>query len=292
MKKRVTPWLICFLMVFTLLPVTAHADMGPKPSVRITFENMGDEVCYGTLLSKTDSTGPSSAWDGNPEDIRNYNMDLEIWQAFVDYDDADGYYFLQEGWLCSESKQLDWTYYPPSSFKILLYYPDLGVYVVSDIYERYAFDSYFTVNMEGTEIGSVNASITAQKSYDYAQEIISLVCRVVLTILLEVGIAWLFGFRQKKLIQIILCVNVVTQLLLNVLLNIAGYYRGPWAFIVYYVLLELIVFAVEAVLYRKLLRRDAEQKISGSRCVVYALVANAVSFAAGYWISLWIPDIF
>lgn len=292
MKKKVAPWLICFLMVFTLLPVTAHADMGPKPSVRITFENMGDEVCYGTLLSKTDSTGPSSAWDGDPEHIRNYNMDLEIWQAFEDYQDADGYYFLQEGWLCSESKQLNWTYYPPSSFKILLYYPDLGVYVVSDIYERYAFDSYFTVNMEGIEIGSVNASITAQKSYDYAQEIISLGCRVVLTILLEVGIAWLFGFRQKKLIQIILCVNVVTQLLLNVLLNVVGYYRGPWAFIVYYVLLELIVFAVEAVLYSKLLRHDPEQKISGSRCVVYALAANAVSFAAGYWISLWIPAIF
>ena len=93
-------------MVFMLFPATARADMGPKPSVHITFENMGDEVCYGTLLSRTESTGPASAWDGNPEHIYP-GQDMEIWQAFVDYEDVDGYYFLQRSWLCSESKQLD-----------------------------------------------------------------------------------------------------------------------------------------------------------------------------------------
>ena len=30
----------------------ASADTGSKASVRINFENMGDELCYGTLLSK------------------------------------------------------------------------------------------------------------------------------------------------------------------------------------------------------------------------------------------------
>jgi len=236
MKRKLTTWIMCFIMVFAMLPITAHADTGPKPSVRINFENMGEEVCYGTLLSKTDSTGPSSAWDGNPEHIYNYDLDMDIWQAFVDYEDADGYYFLQEGWLCSESKELNWTYYPPSSFKILLYYPELDTYTVSGIYERYAFDSYFRVTMDGLEIKSVD-----DKAYDFTWELISLACRVVVTIALELAIALLFVLRQKKLIMTIFGVNVVTQIGLNVALNIINYNRGAYMFVFCYVLLEILV---------------------------------------------------
>ena len=55
---------LCMIMVVLLFPMTVNADMGPKASVRIQFEHMEDELCYGTLLSKEKSTGPASAWDG------------------------------------------------------------------------------------------------------------------------------------------------------------------------------------------------------------------------------------
>ena len=287
MKRKLTTWIMCFIMVFAMLPITAHADTGPKPSVRINFENMGEEVCYGTLLSKTDSTGPSSAWDGNPEHIYNYDLDMDIWQAFVDYEDADGYYFLQEGWLCSESKELNWTYYPPSSFKILLYYPELDTYTVSGIYERYAFDSYFRVTMDGLEIKSVD-----DKAYDFTWELISLACRVVVTIALELAIALLFGLRHKKLIMTILGVNVVTQIGLNVALNIINYNRGAYMFVFCYVLLEILVFIVEAVAYTVLFRKSSEPQISKKRTVSYALIANIVSFIGGMAIAQLVPGIF
>lgn len=287
MKRKLTTWIMCFIMVFAMLPITAHADTGPKPSVRINFENMGEEVCYGTLLSRTDSTGPSSAWDGNPEHIYNYDLDMDIWQAFVDYEDADGYYFLQEGWLCSESKELNWTYYPPSSFKILLYYPELDTYTVSGIYERYAFDSYFRVTMDGLEIKSVD-----DKAYDFTWELISLACRVVVTIALELAIASLFGLRQKKLIMTILGVNVVTQIGLNVALNIINYNRGAYMFVFCYVLLEILVFIVEAVAYTVLFRKSSEPQISKKRTVSYALIANIVSFIGGMAIAQLVPGIF
>ena len=287
MKRKLTTWIMCFIMVFAMLPITAHADTGSKPSVRINFENMGEEVCYGTLLSKTDSTGPSSAWDGNPEHIYNYDLDMDIWQAFVDYEDADGYYFLQEGWLCSESKELNWTYYPPSSFKILLYYPELDTYTVSGIYERYAFDSYFRVTMDGLEIKSVD-----DKAYDFTWELISLACRVVVTIALELAIALLFGLRQKKLIMTILGVNVVTQIGLNVALNIINYNRGAYMFVFCYVLLEILVFIVEAVAYTVLFCKSSESQISKKRTVSYALIANIVSFIGGMAIAQLVPGIF
>lgn len=295
MKNRACKFLLCFILAMTLFPATAYADMGPKPSVRVTFENMGDEICYGTLLSEKESTGPYSAWDGNEEHIYNYDLDQVIWEAFANYQDPDGYYFLQTGWLCSETRQLNWTYYPPSSFKILLYYPERDTFVSSGIYERYAFDSYFSVNMEGIEPGAVSAQspiLTAEKNYDYSWEMISLVSRIVLTILIEVGIALLFGFRQKQLLILITGINLVTQVILNVLLNLVNYQQGSMAFVFSYVLLEFIVFIIEAILYSLLFHWVSQRKIPNWKSTLYALAANVVSFAGGFLAAKWIPGIF
>lgn len=299
MKKIISTLILCLVLLGMVFPCTVSADMGPKPSVRITFENMSDEVCYGTLISKTESTGPASVWDGKEENIHSNDLDLDIWRAFVEYQDADGYYFLQWGWLCSETKQLNWTYYPPSSFKILLYYPESDTYAVSDIYERYAFDSYFTVDMDGVKIGNVTsdeagkeAILTADKSYDYTWETISLVCRIVITIILEILIAFLFKFGQKKLLLVIAGINVITQVLLNVSLNIINYTKGSRAFVWNYILLEIAVFAVEAFIYSLLFGKYSKTERHKEKSVRYAFVANACSFAAGLFIATIIPGIF
>ena len=52
--------LVCMLSAIIVFPRQVHADMGPKPSVHIQFENMDDELCYGTLLCENESTGPAS----------------------------------------------------------------------------------------------------------------------------------------------------------------------------------------------------------------------------------------
>ena len=223
--KQISCLLFCLLLILTWLPVTARADTGPKPSVRITFKNMGDELCYGTLLSEKSSTGPASVWDGNEEyAYHNENelfpyapTDYKTWKAFVEYEDSDGYYYLQRTWQVNEAKELSWTYYPPQKFKILLYYPETEQFVVSGIYERYAFDSYFSVDMESDDM------ISVRQSYQYGQEIISLLARILITIAIEMGIAFLFGFRGKKALLLLVIVNTATQIVLNVLLNIINF---------------------------------------------------------------------
>lgn len=284
------------LLLALFLPLIACADMGPKPSVRITFRGLGDEVCYGTLLSAQESTGPETAWDGDAETARYQEGDAEyeIWKAFVGFEDADGYFFLQ--WLqrCDETQSLDWTYYPPSPFKILLYFPESDTFAVSGIYERYAFDSYFTADAGRASAGG---GLTAVQSYDHTWETISLAARIVLTILLELAVALLFGYRAKKPFLLIAVTNVVTQTLLNVLLNIINYNQDPLMFTTRYILLELVVFAVEAALYAVLMPRlsdgpPCEKTRKQSRTVLYALTANAVSFAAGLFLAYLIPGIF
>lgn len=313
-KGRFVRTLLTYLILsFLCISMTVRADMGPKPSVQITFKGLGDELCYGTLLSKDISTGPSTAWDGTEEDARHNgnehysyeNLDYETWKAFVEYEDADEYYFLQEGWQVNEAKELDWVYYPPSTFKILLYYPETATFVVSDVYERYAFDSYFTVDMsdfhepgiiESGTIASEESDVEkepivaekkmeVEKSYDYSKEIYLLIVRILATIAIEMLVALLFGFTKKKELLLLAGVNIVTQVILNVLLNIVHYKMGSMAYIGGYIFFEFIVFAIEAGIYSVLLIKLSDKIRRKRFYVCYAFVANLVSFAVGYFVA-------
>ena len=84
MLRKMFSLLICMILIISL-PVTAKADIGPKPSVRITFTGIEGETYYGTLLSERRSTGPSTAWDGY-EDYPGWKPENEkvIWEKFLD----------------------------------------------------------------------------------------------------------------------------------------------------------------------------------------------------------------
>ena len=295
-RVRILAVSLCLILAASALPTSAGADTGPKPSVRIRFSNMGGELCYGTLLSGSESTGPASAWDGREENAytleNNPHSDYlprEIWEAFVNYEDPDGYYFLQRGWKVSESREIAWTYYPPSDFKILLYYPETGAFVSGGACERYAFDSYYTVDMAGVSAGG---RLEAVRSYDYGREALSLLARVVITVAVEILVALPFGFRERRQLRILLTVNLVTQAVLNVLLNIVGYKSGPLASAAYYALLELAVFAVEAVLYCRLLKRASGARRQNRYYAAYAFAANSASLLAGLFLARTLPGIF
>ncbi len=309
MKKpftRIFALLICVITA-VMLSVTASADMGPKPSVNVDFENLGDELCYATLLSRTKSTGPSSAWDGIEEHAQHNENEgysyvkygYDIWKAFVDYKDADGFYFLQEAWQVNETKKFGWTYYPPNEFKILLYFPETKTFAVSGIYKSYAFDTYYTVNMDGVNLTadyneelSTDARIEAYRSYNYRVEIFSLIARIVITILIEMAIALAFGYFEKKQLLLLIAVNGVTQIILNVLLNVVNYRSGELAFFVIYILLELGILIGEAVLYFNLLNKLSKKQRPRWLAVIYAAAANIASFAGGICIAHWLPGIF
>ncbi len=289
-KQAITCCLLCILLLASI-PVTAQADTGPKPSVQITFENMDDRLCYGTLLSRSESTGPAYAWDGREESINLWgDQEKDIWQAFVDYEDKDRFYFLQWFWRCDESQSLSWGYYPPQTFKVLLYWPDTGEFRTSGICERYAFDSYFTVDVGTMQAGA--ADLLVSRDYDYTREVAGFSARLIITILVELGVALLFGFRKKDLLVLIIGVNIVTQVAFNLILNTVYNQRGPWAFLFYAVILEFLIFAAEAFIYCVLFRRFRSEEIRRRKIVLYALTANLTSFLGGWLLSHVIPAIF
>lgn len=276
MKKKLLV-LVAIVVLAVAMAATAYADMGPKPSVNITFTGIEGETYYVTLLSKYDSTGPASAWDGTSKYEYYMGPYQRIWEKFLSYEDSDGFYFLQRWSDCSESNEYRWGYYPPDTFKVLLYFPKTDTFCVSGIYETYAFSSYFTIDL--SEYGT--GALIAEKSYDYKLEIAGLVFRIILTVLLELGIADMYGYSEKKQMLFIAGVNIVTQAALNITLNVIHYRSGYWLF--RYILMEFAVFFAEAILYSIFLHRlrVEENDEFVDKPVRYAFAANVFSFFVG-----------
>lgn len=281
--KRIAAIIACLLML-ALLPTAALADMGPKPSVRIGIEGLDpDAPCWGTLLSEEASTGPSRAYDG--ENARVGEAGEDVWRAFVDYEDPDGYYFLQELWPCSEEGQLWWTYYPPEDFKLLLYFPETGEFVSSGKCSAYAFTSWFDARLTEGEL-------TLSKSYDYSGAIVNFAVRCALTIALECSAAYfIFRLRTPGRLKAVAAVNVITQLALNLVVNIIAYFAGSFMIAFRFFLLECLVFAAEGALYDMFFRRSGEP-VPVKRCWALSLVGNLMSYALGLWLAYAVPGLF
>ena len=118
--------------------------------------------------------------------------------------------------------------------------------------------------------------------------IISLIEIIILLVCLFV----LIYYRSKNAIRFIAVVNIITQVLLNLTLNFINYTMGSMTYVFFFVMLEIAVFVLEAVIYALLLRKFTDRKADCMITTAYAFAANAVSFAAGMWLSFVIPGIF
>lgn len=298
----------CLCGMYTSRP--ANADMGPKPSVTVTFENLDGRVCYGTLIAKLYGA-PNHPYD--PEYDHHEADEDSIWKAFVEYSDPDGYDYLQKHWDLSLTGKISWGYSPPSKFKILLYFPETKTFVSSGVCLTYAFHSYFSATLTDNAVSvSQSEAIKVSKNYNYTWEIVSLFVRIIATVLIELGIALLFRFQTKKQLVSITVVNVITQTILNLALNVYAYFRGLGYFDIMFLFvpLELGVFVIEAVAYAIILRRGEPKAVraydaygmpysernpnyaSIVKCILYSLAANVVSFVAGLALARIIPGVF
>lgn len=287
MKKRWwSVFTVLILVIFISSPVLA--DVGPKPSVTVKIQGIGDDTCYATLLSERESTGPASAYEGTDPRSEIDRQDFDVWIKFVEFEGADGCFYLQQHWSCKNDESFTWGYYPPDPFKVLLYFPEYDSFVVSGITERYSFESYYTVDLSGInyrEEGSVNA-MTATPQSSILLDGLSIIFRLVVTLAIEIGIALLFQYREKKQILLIIAVNLLTQVGLNLMVNLAYAEVGFFLSMLAYVFLEFCVFVVEAILYFALMKNLSTKPIKRWPAIFYALAANVASFFFGLVFSI------
>ncbi len=280
--KRYLRMLVIITLLVLFLSIFVSADMGPKPSVVLSLENIGNQPCYVTLLSKDKASGPFHVNDEPLDEsssmiAENVPEGLAVWQAFRNYWDVDGFHFL-DYFAKVENHTYSWEYYPPEPFKVLLYFPQDDRFLVSEIGESYALHSYFDVTTQGD-------SLQLTPNYDYRWDAFSLGLRVFLTLLVEIVVA-LFFWRPltRKMWIVLVCTNIATQLSLNIAMNLspAPFYALLW--------LELAVLVVEGMVYGLFLPRC--RNIHPSTGIWYAVVANIASFLAGLVLMLSTPGIF
>lgn len=204
-----------------------------------------------------------------------------VWRKIYEFSGADGYYpagspvdspyFKLKG-----HDSARWGYHPPQTFKLLLYFPDNESFLVSEVLDKYAFDSYFTVEANGDSL-SVAKNGGAK---GIIIEVVGLLIRIALTVLIEIGVAFLFEYRGKRELKLILITNIITQVLLNALIAAGDYNLGAFGAMFAYIAGEIVVFIAEAAVYSANLPRIDEPGTSGGT-VAYAFTANLASFFGG-----------
>ena len=287
MKRKFTALLV-FLALALAVPFAAFADMGPKPSVEVQTVGL-TQSCWVTLLAEQTVIGP---WNLPGSEMPDWFDPGEqpAWEAFSAFEDEDGYHFLQWQAQVSDEASAAWNYMAPQRFKILLWFPDTGAYALSEPLERYAFAAVYRLDLTGLDLSGADGTLTipVYRNYDYLGEALGLAARLVLTLAVELLIALPFGYLKRRYLKVLLLTNLATQLALNLALNITAYHSGWLAMWLLYPLLELAVFGVEAVVFRLTLKKPENKGTP----VLYAFVANTVSYVFGLWLGNVLPHLF
>ena len=283
-KRRLFFWLLAALFLFS---VTALADSGPKPDLSVEFTGLEGEEYWVTALSLKGS-GP---W-GTDREYEEYMGSRAVWDAFSSFEAPDGYRFIGCYEDCSEDHVFQWNYYPPEQFKLLVYFPQKDCMLVSgEVYERYAFHSYYAVDLSGAELEENSVQVIgfeAQRSYDYSGELKGLGLRILVTLAAELLLALAFRFRRPLQLLVIVVTNLATQLGLNLALNAILYYQGPgldsWF---YLAVMEVVVAVIEGIVYSLSLARLG--KGERQHPWAYSWTANLASFVLGIVLSVAAP---
>lgn len=292
--KRRTWFLLCAILLLAAIPSVAHADMGPKPSIDITFTGLEGVPYYVCLLVQADSEeGYFSALTLEKALANDYHSDLteaEL-QLFLQYSDSDGFVPMYDAEDCSTTQHFNSYRFPPSEFKVLIYFPETGNFVESDqIYSNYAFNSYYRVDatrcgLSQSSSGVMNLQLL--NGYVYAGRFLSFLVRLAITLAIELRIAWAFKLREKRVIRLIVIVNIITQTLLTLTLSLVDFFDGSLASIFLYILLETIVFVIEGIIYYLRINRISEKQFEIGELWGVAWLSNTASFLVGIFLLIY-----
>ncbi|SKC82187.1 hypothetical protein [Maledivibacter halophilus] len=115
-----------------------------------------------------------------------------------------------------------------------------------------------------------------------SRSIVLLSSRVILTLIIEALIFFVFGYRQKRSWYIFLIINLLTQGVLNIWLN--GFFPLDSYIILALIFGEIFVFIVESLAFLTFIKEH-----SRLRTILYVLLANILSLIAGGYIITIMP---
>lgn len=268
MKKML---IVFFLIIMTfLININISADMGPKPASFVTIKGIEGEYVACFAAKKAD--GP--------------NIDYETWLLYHDYieynpimeyEDEEGFKWITRYYECNGETEISFTYYCPEEYKIVIYQNDEFL-IATEAIEMYAFSTYYEIDFSTGSAINVH-DITIIRTYNYSSEIINLIVRIILTLVIEIGLFFLMRLYTKRNFNVVLLTNLLTQIFLNIMVNIRLFNSGSLSAIILLFSLEVLILIFEALVYQVFLK-DKNRII----IVLYSIIANALSFGCGLYI--------
>jgi len=267
------------LVIFCICIITiVNADVGPKPSLEIMVKNAPDSLYYlDLLIDYSDDHLYQFIEEDEIEDKDMYNTlknyESDGWRPAL----ATGTRVPLHGNLVGV-KEGEYTkhYFSymgvPDRFKIIIVNSEDEIIVSENVLERRSFNTkvYF----------DCDTRLIKEKSY-ILSTFMQLLPTCLLTLLIEGIILLLFGFSLKLNWKPFLIINVITQVLLTIIVNISMYIFGIMLAILAFIAFEWVIVVGEAILFSKYLKQHSKK-----RRVLFAITANIASLFAGLMITL------
>lgn len=276
--KRFLQKLPLLLAVLLLLTTAVFADAGPKPQLTVIVEHAPSEPYYLDLLDEGDYQYnflyDAEDKDLDPNLLAAFRAEIpDGWHACI----AEGtngapIFGALTGEAVGDTMYHRFSYYGvPDTYRILAVTAS-GEVFLSDVLTHRTLQSTVTVDW---------ATKTVTQPAPASAYALQFAATFVPTILIELIVLLLFGFKLKPNWLPFVLVNLVTQGLLH------GYFaffavRYGVNFLYFLLLIpaELAVALIEAFIYRRTLKGQPKE-----RAFVYGICANVCSAVLGYFLA-------
>ena len=294
MKLKQVLLVVLSVIVVGLTFTTVNADMGPKPTSYFEIKGI-DEPFKFDLLVYYDEDVPVLTDDEMADQLDfEYYTDVEEYPDILNgYQDEDGYASYSLYWniphvlrYFEDSDQYFAGYFAsPSIFKIAIVTESNNI-LVSDIITKTLYSASFVYDFSDDSVIETEASTTGvvypdvgavTETIPYFTMTLLAIIGVIITLVIELGLLYLFKYRERNTYYLVLLANIITQLTLYGFTLITYYFwSGPLGAIIIFFLGELIVLTIEIILY--LIFMKEKQFV---RPVFYAVIANILSGGIG-----------
>lgn len=254
MKSKVFNICIISLIAIFLLPVTALADWGPKPSIFVYVKNFESQKHTLELVPVKSTSGP----------LGNYGISSS------------------EGSYDESAQMMLHSYYSrsgvgfPTTFKLIIHFADGSKNETKNITPN-QFKANLILDAKTGKVDIIKGIYIDFIKYRN-NLVISILVALIFTIVIELLIA--IPFRIRPLSAVIF-VNLGTQILLHVIMLTLFYMKlysiMNWGFYLF----EIIIVVIEFYLYTRLI-----PLLSKKRLLYYSLLSNLATLAIGLAIKI------
>ncbi|MDA3931733.1 MAG: hypothetical protein PF513_03260 [Tenericutes bacterium] len=286
--------LLLLLFVSTGLMVSVNADVGPKPTTVVEIIGF-DESYYFDILFKVNESDVSVLTEDEIQEQIEYDYYRDDFPDELNgFQDGEGYasYTLYRDMphnidLLETNKFLLGYFAPPNQFKIVLVI-ETGEMIISNVVNTTLFNAEVTFDLSDFSLQEAESEVidgipvyqidnpSPQESIPWGEIILQIIVAVVLTLVIEIFILFVFGYNQKSTYKLVIYVNLVTQFVFHTALIGMTLFASFFGFVFIFIVGELIVLTIEIIIYRIYLKEKSK-----TMATLYAIFANIISLIFG-----------